>query len=154
MKLLLAAVLTGTVLLTGCNKSDKPAADAKAKTSSSDDNPINAPLNYVAAEVQAKRTSERVLSMAPVAQAIQQFHVAEERFPKSLNELVNAGYLGRMPIAPPGQQIWYNPATGEVKTVAAAAPPSAAPARPMPPANTIRGFRDRLPQSGGALPPE
>ena len=150
MRILLAAVLTSALLLTGCNKGGQAAKDDKK---GSEGNPINAPLDYLAAEAAAKKTSERVANTAPIIQAIQQFRAGEDRYPRDLNELLKAGYIGRIPEAPAGQGYWINPQTGELKVVplsalSAAAQQNAQTAGGKPgmaPASTIHGFKQRLP---------
>jgi hypothetical protein len=56
--------------------------------------------------------------LAPVLSALQQFHAAEDRYPAQLHELVQAGFLARVPEAPPGQFLRYDPADGSVRWVA------------------------------------
>jgi hypothetical protein len=116
------ALLAVMALLAGCNKKD---ATAKKDTSdqSAASSPLTAPLDYLSAQAAAKKMSERVISMAPVQQAIQQFHAAEDRYPRSLNELLNSGYIGRIPVPPPGQMVYYNPQTGDISMGPATAAP-------------------------------
>ena len=78
-------------------------------------NPATAPLDYLAAQGQAKKHSEGVVSLAQVQQALQQFRTTEERWPESLQELVKAGLLARVPTAPAGQRVDYDPRTGAVR---------------------------------------
>lgn len=102
----------GLLLLAGCdNKSSKSAAPQRS--------PATAPLDYLAVQGQAKKHSEKVVSLVEVQHAIQQFQAMEERLPKDLNELVSQRYLGAVPKLPPGQRLAYNPQDGSVRVVAA-----------------------------------
>lgn len=44
-----------------------------------------------------------------VTQAAQSFFIANDRAPKSLDELVNSGYLKKLPAPPPGKKYVYTP---------------------------------------------
>ncbi len=106
----------GTALalgVAGCGdgSASKPGAGAL------DRSPATAPLDYLAAQGQAKKHSEKVISLAQVQQALQHFQMSEERWPRDLNELVKAGFLAAVPVAPAGQKLVYDPATGAVRFV-------------------------------------
>jgi len=91
--------------------------DRKPAAGQGNGNAATAPLDYLAAQGQAKRTSEKVVTMAQVQQALQLFEAAEDRRPRDLAELVKAGYLAAVPEAPAGQEIRYDAATGTVRMV-------------------------------------
>ena len=111
-------VLAAGALLAGCGKKKEPVPTAtNAETRYDSGNPLTAPADYVGAVVQAKKYSEKQIDLAYVNQAIQQFQAGEGRLPKSLDELVEEHYLGKVPDAPFGYQINYDPATGIVKVV-------------------------------------
>ncbi len=97
-------------LVSGCDGS-KPAP------ASGGGGAATAPLDYLAAQGQAKRTSQKVVDLAQVQQALKLFEAAEDRRPRDLSELVKAGYLAAVPQPPPGQVLRYDPATGEVRMV-------------------------------------
>ena len=101
------------VLVAGCDDKSKSAAPASNRS------PVTAPLDYLAAQGQAKRHSEKVISVAQVQSAIQQFQAMEERLPKSLEELVSQHYLGAVPTPGRGQRFLYDPQTGSLRVVAA-----------------------------------
>ncbi len=101
------------VVASGCDDKSKSAAPAANRS------PATAPLDYLAVQGQAKRHSEKVISVAQVQQAIQQFKAMEERLPKSLDELVAQHYLGSVPVPGRGQKFLYNPRDGSVRVVAA-----------------------------------
>ncbi|HZI33991.1 MAG TPA: hypothetical protein VFF11_16750, partial [Candidatus Binatia bacterium] len=79
-------------------------------------NPVTAPADYVGAVGQAQKFSEKTIDLAYVKQGIQMFQASEGRYPKDLQELV-PNYIGKVPEAPYGYKISYDPATGEVKVV-------------------------------------
>ena len=112
--LLILAAAAG--LLAGCGKKTETPPTATNATGRYDSgNPMTAPADYVGAVVQAKKYSEKQIDLAYVNQAIQQFQAGEGRLPKSLDELVEEHHLGKVPDAPFGYQINYDPATGIVK---------------------------------------
>ena len=107
----LAAALAAGLAGCGDGSASKPGAGA------SDRSPATAPLDYLAAQGQAKKHSEKVISLAQVQQALQHFQMAEDRWPRDLNELVKAGFLAAVPVPPAGQRLVYDPATGAVRFV-------------------------------------
>ncbi len=106
-------ILAALLLVAGCGDSGQKSTQAMNAVS----NAVDAPLNYVGAVVQAQKYSEKQIDLAYINQAIQQFQVAEGRLPKDLNEMVTMRYLGKIPEAPFGCKIVYDPATGTVKVV-------------------------------------
>jgi hypothetical protein len=116
-----AYFLAASVLvLAGCG--DKPAAPAKpAASGNSSGNPITAPVDYLGAVAKGKKTAVKVTDLVSVKQAITMFHNEEERFPKSLKELIDTGYATAIPAPPYQMKYEYNPASGEVKIVPAPA---------------------------------
>ncbi len=105
-------------ILTGCNDHSN-SGQGTANTRS----PVTAPLDYLAAQGQAKKHSEKVISLVEIQQAIQQFNAMEERLPRDLNELVAQHYLGKMPSPPRGQRFLYDPQTGSIRVGPAAPGP-------------------------------
>ena len=91
----------------------------------------------------------RVISLAQLQQAVQQFHGMEERWPRDFAELVEKRYLTALPAAPDGYAYTYDPRTWSVRAVRAAAG-GAAPARP--PAGGPSGVLQRARQLPGAGP--
>jgi hypothetical protein len=118
MRALLAGLAVATCFLSGCGKKEsQPPAAKPTKTTMG--NPLTAPVDYLGAIGQAKRVAEKVADTAPLKQAIQMFHVSEDRLPKDLNELVKSGYLPALPKAPYRTKFQYDPKTGDVKVVPA-----------------------------------
>jgi hypothetical protein len=110
--------LVAATLMTGCGRDSagsSPAPAATNATSQSDaGNPATAAPDYLGALGQAKTFSEKQVDLAYVRQGIQMFQVSEGRYPRDLQELV-PNYIGKIPPAPAGCKISYNPANGEVK---------------------------------------
>ena len=106
-------VLAAVLLAAGCGDGSKKATQAVNAVS----NVVDAPVNYVGAVVQAQKYSEKQIDLAYVNEAIQQFQVAEGRLPKDLKEMVAMHYLGKIPEAPFGYKIVYDPTVGAIKVV-------------------------------------
>lgn len=109
-------VLAGCALL-GCGKHETSADGGKTNTAATSGNPITAPVDYVGAVGRAQKHSAKVVDLAQVSQAIQQFHAGEDRYPQNLDELVKEGYLVKLPALPAGMRYDYNAANGQVKAV-------------------------------------
>ena len=109
----MSGVVMLAALLAGCGD----GGTSKSGPAKGGGSPATAPLDYLAAQGQAKKHSEKVVSLAQVQQALQQFHASEDRWPKDLQELVKAGFLASVPAAPAGQRVVYDPATGAVRMV-------------------------------------
>jgi len=110
----MSGVVLWALLVAGCGDGEASKSGAAKGVGGS---PATAPLDYLAAQGQAKKHSEKVVSLAQVQQALQQFHVTEDRWPKDLQELVKAGLLVAVPTAPAGQRLMYDPASGTVRMV-------------------------------------
>jgi hypothetical protein len=108
--------LTATLLLVGCGgESDKSAT--ATNTTSTGSTPLSAPADYVGALGKAKQTAEKTADTATLNQAIQMFNVEKGRYPKDLNELVAEKYIPKVPPAPYGMKLDYDPTSGKVKVV-------------------------------------
>jgi hypothetical protein len=119
--LLVASVSALSLLLAGCGDSSK---QSKAGTAIS--NAVTAPVEYLGAMGRAKTLAEKTVDLASVSQAIQMFTAQEGRYPKSLDELIEQQLLLKIPPAPYGMKIVYDPQTGRVSVVKdEPAPPSA-----------------------------
>ena len=114
--------LLATALLAGCGKSKPVTSAGTTNAPNSGGNPLTAPVDYVGAVGQAQKHAVKVVDTVQVQQAVQQFHAAEDRYPKDLEELVKEGYLPRLPQLPRGMEYAYNPASGQVKAVPAKQP--------------------------------
>ena len=105
----LAAALTA-----GCGEKSKTTQVVNGVS-----NIVTAPVNYIGAVAQAQKYSEKQIDLAYVNEAIQQFNAGEGRLPKSLEEMVQMHYLGKMPEAPYGYKIVYDATNGTISVVQA-----------------------------------
>jgi hypothetical protein len=105
-------------LLAGCGD-DNPKKSAQATNAPvryDTGNPLTAPADYVGAVMQADKFAVKSIDISYLSEAIQQFNIAEGRFPKTLDELV-PNYVGKLPATPYGTKLSYDAATGTVKVV-------------------------------------
>ena len=114
--------LAVSLALVACGESPKKDKSSKENkmfksesTTSEDDNPLLAPVNYVGALGKAKNVSEKKINLANIQNAINQFNAVEGRYPKSLGELVKEGYYAKLPAPPKSKRYLYNPKTGQVR---------------------------------------
>ena len=117
MKRALSLLLLGGLVLSGCGKKEEKSTASSTNDSNSSGNPLTAPVDYLGAVAKAKKSAEKTVETVSLNQAIQQFGVAEGRYPKDLNEPVTEKYLPKLPDAPYGMKIVYDAAKGEVKVV-------------------------------------
>lgn len=114
----LIPVIAG-LFLTGCgnnSSSTGSAATNNAVTNFASGNPITVVPDYIGVVGQAQKYSIKQIDLSYLHEAIQQFNAAEGRYPKSLQEMV-PNYIGKVPDAPYGSKIEYDPDTGTVKVV-------------------------------------
>ncbi|MGA3162694.1 MAG: hypothetical protein ABSD77_00635 [Verrucomicrobiota bacterium] len=125
MKIFFLVLIAAGLFLAGCGggNSGKQAQTTNSTATSTNatpnyntGNPLTAPVDYLGAVAQAKKYSEKQIDLAYLNQAIQQFNAMEGRYPKDLNELM-PNYIGKIPQAPYGSKIVYDPNTGMVKVV-------------------------------------
>lgn len=123
MKAWILTILFLGGMAAGC--SQKPASSSSAtNTTSTDGNPLTAPVDYIGAVGKAQKLAEKTTVTVSIEKAIQAFFAGEDRYPNSLNELVTSQYLPVLPAPPRGMQYIYNPSTGQVG-VRSATPPAA-----------------------------
>jgi hypothetical protein len=116
MKSIALLGLVALVAATGC----KPSSDsstAESTSSNSNGGVLQAPADYVGALGRAKQNAGKTVDVASLNQAIGMFQVDKGRFPKDLDELVQEGYLKKLPDVPYGMKLDYDPAAGQVKVV-------------------------------------
>ena len=113
------------LFLTGCGGShsgnqaqatNSTATPTNATVNYNTGNPITAPVDYLGAVAQAQKYAVKTIDVSYLNQAIQLFNEQEGRLPKDLNELM-PNYIGKIPQAPYGSKIIYDPSTGTVKVV-------------------------------------
>ena len=114
MKVQLVCLAAFAALFVACGGSEpKPAAPAPAPAPSKlGENPVAAPLDYIAAIGKAQKANISRLDQAKLIDAIQKFEAAESRPPKDLEEIVKMGYIAAIPVAPPGMKLEYKPGDG------------------------------------------
>lgn len=120
MKTPLLVCLGAAVCLFGCGKSGDSTGQQQTNASG---NPLTAPVDYLGALGQGKQYAEKTVDTVSINRGIQMFEVSEGRYPKDLNELVQKGYFPRIPEAPYGTKIVYDPTNGVVKVVRVPTPP-------------------------------
>jgi hypothetical protein len=107
-----------TILSAGCdNSGDAPGGTNAASTNSSSGSIVTAPVDYLGAVGNAHKSAVKTVDTASLNQAVQLFHLEKGRYPKDLNELVQEKYMPRLPAAPYGMKLDYNPTTGQVKVL-------------------------------------
>ena len=107
------------VLFAGCDKkSETPAAATNATTTAT--SPLNAPAGYLGALGKGQQTAVKTIDTTSLDKAIQLFSVENGRNPKDLNELVEQKFIPKIPDAPYGTKLVYDPSAGTVKVVNAA----------------------------------
>ena len=113
MKCFSVILLAAGVLVAGCDKKDA----ASTSTNTTSGNPLTAPIDYVGAVVNAQNVALKTADLASLKSAIQQFKAQEDRFPKSLDELISQKYLPKLPQTPAGTKLQYDAASGVVSIV-------------------------------------
>lgn len=109
--------LVALVFATGCGPSDNSSSSASTTATNRNMTNDGAYGQYMGALAQAKQTAGKTADVASLNRAIDQFYVDKSRYPADLNELVTEKYLTKVPDAPYGMKIDYDPATGKVQVV-------------------------------------
>ncbi len=104
--------LLAAVLVAGCNKNNGGSAGTSTVSQVA-----TAPVNYVGTLVTNQQIATKTIDLTALNQEVQLFNVQEGRYPKTLDELVEKQYMGRLPVAPAGSKIVYDPAQGKVTLV-------------------------------------
>lgn len=116
MKLPVYLSLFGVLWVAGCG--DHQDSPIKATNSAAGGgNPLNAPADYLGTLAKGQQTAVKVVDTTALTQAAQLFNAQEGRYPKDLNELVTSKMIARIPDAPAGMKLDYDPTTGTVKVV-------------------------------------
>jgi len=106
--------LVALVVATGCNQSDNSSQAGSTNRSLTNDGAFG---QYVGGLQQAQQNAGKTVDVASLSEEIRLFQVDKGRYPNSLDELVQANFIKKVPDAPMGMKIDYNPETGEVKVV-------------------------------------
>ena len=115
MKGIVLLPIVALFFTTGCSPSSNSPQPPSTNASANATNADNVP--YYGAMIKAKRNATVTADVASLKPSIDQFQVDKGRFPKDLNELVQEKYISKVPDAPYGMKIDYDPATGMVKVV-------------------------------------
>ena len=112
---LFSLCLAGMLLAAGCSNQDDTAGGGDVSTNNySSGNPITAPTDYLGAVAKGQKNSVGKINLASIKQAVNLYMASEGKYPETLQQLVDEGYLGKAPEAPRGQQFNYNPQTGAI----------------------------------------
>lgn len=76
--------------------------------------PLNAPLKYGETMERAMKKAKAMEDILYLKNKINTFQIQEGRYPKSLDELVEKGYIEKLPSPPKGMQFVYDPKTGKI----------------------------------------
>jgi hypothetical protein len=117
MKSIFVVSLAALFFATGCNQSGSSSQTAGSTNSTAGDSVLQAPADYVNGLGRAKQNAGKTADVASLNQAIQMFQVDKGRFPKDLDELVQEKFLTKIPDAPYGMKINYDPTTGTATVV-------------------------------------
>ena len=113
-------VLPVILLLSACSKKEEAAAPEATTNNYSSGNPITAPVDYLGAVSKGQQKAVGTIDIASVTSAVNLYYASEGSYPKSLQEMVDTGYLGKIPDPPYGKKLKYDPTTGAVTLVPAA----------------------------------
>jgi len=113
--IVLLPVIVALFFATGCKPSGGSAQPLSTNASANATNGDNVP--YYGSMIKAERNATVTADQASLKPAIEQFQVEKGRFPKDLNELVTEKYISKVPDAPYGFKLDYDPTTGTVKVV-------------------------------------
>jgi len=114
-------LIAAALLLAGCGKnsaSSPPQANTTSQATNTADgaNPAASSGGYLGSLVQADKYATKTIDVSYLNQAVQLFNTQEGHLPKDLDELV-PNYVAKIPDAPYGSKIVYDPTTGTVTVV-------------------------------------
>lgn len=107
-------LLAGCLTLGGCGKKEQ-TAQKNLLTNHSSGNPLTAPVDYLGAVNQARKTAAGRIDIASLQNAINLFNAQEDRYPRDLNELAEKHYIQGVPQLPAGSRFLYDPRTGAIQ---------------------------------------
>jgi len=95
------------IMLSGCNKKQKEEENKLT--------PLNAPMKYGETMGKTMKKAKIMEVVLPLKNLIDAFYIEEGRYPESLQELVDKGYIKEIPEPPEGMNYYYDPKTGKVE---------------------------------------
>ena len=102
------------LLGSACGDGSKPDIN-----DNSSGNPATAPVDYLGAVNKGRKKAIGDVGLLQVNGALNQFKASNFRPAKSLQELIDEGYLGAIPELPAGKKWKYDPQTGKASIVPA-----------------------------------
>src|ERR1039458_9951872 len=115
--------LIAGLVLAGCGKDEKTSttttsSSPPATVTKVEGAPTAAPAGngYLGTMVKAQQAAVKTVDVTSLNEEVQLFNVQEGRLPKDLNELVTKDYIGKIPAAPAGMKLVYDPVHGKVTT--------------------------------------
>jgi hypothetical protein len=106
------ALITAAALGAGCNDAAQPAGNKTTPESSG--NPATAPADYLKSAADSQKRAVKTIDKTAINKAIETFYVQEGRFPKDLYELVEKGFMKKIPEPPFGMELRYDTNSGIV----------------------------------------
>jgi hypothetical protein len=119
MKAYILIPMAAGLLFAGCGKSSSSTDQSTATNATpnyANGNPITVVPDYLGAVGQAQQYSIKQIDLSYLHEAIEQYNAANGHYPKTLQELV-PNWIGKIPQAPNGCKIDYDPNKGTVKVV-------------------------------------
>ena len=107
-------------ILLGCGGADqgpKGSSNDADAVGHSGHQPLTAPVDYIESVHQASVRATQTIDRVQLQQAIEQFRLLEGKPPKDLKQLVEVGFLDKVPVAPKGMRIDYQAQSGRVEIV-------------------------------------
>jgi hypothetical protein len=95
----------------------EPVPQSAEKGSSYTNSLVTAPVDYIAASIQAGEKSKAVIDIAALNKAIELYEATEGQKPPTLDDLVQKKYIAAIPPPPVGKKINYDSTTGKVTIV-------------------------------------
>lgn len=111
----LLPIVAAATLLAGCGQSSSNNPPAATNNLSAADAKLG--NDYLSTLAKADKSMTKTIDTTSLNNTIDQFQVAEGRYPKDLNELVQKKYLGQIPTPPHGYKLNYDANNGTVTVV-------------------------------------
>lgn len=112
-------LLLVSLFTSACSKSDSADTGDAATNNYSSGNPITAPVDYLGAVSKGQQKAIGTIDIASISSAINLYYGAEGSYPTNFQELVDNGYMSKVPAPPRGKKFNYDAKTGTVTLEAA-----------------------------------
>lgn len=107
------------LLLAGCEGENQTDSNTSGQSEESNGAAISAPVDYLGAVANAKKSMEGKLALSQLSQAVQNYQIENGKLPASLDALLESDHLSRLPKVPYKTKLSYDSKTGVVDLVAA-----------------------------------